>query len=46
MAGEPQSQQMEGGSNDVEPYGEATSSLSSVAVMEIQPFDLPQIDGP
>ena len=40
-AGEPQSQQIEGGSNDVEPQAEATSSLSSVDKMEIEPFESP-----
>ena len=42
-ADEPQSQQLdgEGGSNDVEPNAEATSSLSSVTLMEIEPFSSP-----
>ena len=46
MAGEPQNQQMKGGRNDVEPNVEAAPSLSSVDLMEIEPFASPQIDGP
>ena len=45
VAGEPQSEQIEGGSNDVEPNAEATSSLSSVDLIEIELLNL-QIDGP
>ena len=40
-AGELQNQQTEGGSNDIEPQTEATSSVSSVDKMEIEPFESP-----
>ena len=42
MAGEPRNQQsIKGGSNDMEPQAEATSSVSPADLMEIEPFTSP-----